>query len=56
MCNMYLVEINSLYLSLVMKYSVKDIEHERTWLRGSIFEVEVSWLVEVLNINMLRWV
>ena len=21
--------------------SVKDIEHERTWLNGSIFEVEV---------------
>lgn len=26
-------------------YSVKDIEHERTWLNGSIFEVEVRKFV-----------
>ena len=33
-------ERSIVFLSLVC--SVKDIEHERTWLNGSIFEVEVG--------------
>ncbi len=27
------------------KASVKDIEHERTWLKGSIYDVEVSIII-----------
>ena len=35
------MSLRAVFIFVFVSFSVKDIEHERTWLNGSIFEVEV---------------